>query len=127
MYRRIFTCIALVAGLVACHNAANSGPNRLTVITRDEIDSSSASNVYDLIARLHSEFLKDRGKVSIRANTHERAVVFLNDQEYGIPETMRNIPTSRIAEIRYFSPTDAAARYGSQYGGGVILLISRSE
>ncbi|PYP76754.1 MAG: hypothetical protein DMD35_17770, partial [Gemmatimonadetes bacterium] len=73
------------------------------------------------------EFLKDRGKISIRTNTHEQAVVFLNDQEYGILATMRNIPTGRIAEVRYLNGMDAVNRFGAQYGGGIIMLISRNQ
>lgn len=97
------------------------------VITRAQIESSGAATIYDAIARLRAEFLRDRGRISIKADTHDRPVVFLNDQEYGIPETMRNIPAARIEEVRFYSSTDAAFRFGSQYGGGVIQLISRTQ
>ena len=122
--------VAAFVGLLACHQqppeqaAAHTARN---VITRQEIDSSDAANVYDLIARLHADYLKDRGKISIKSNTHDRAVVFLNDQEYGILETMRNIPCTRLEEVRFLAGPDAVARYGAQYGGGIILLVSRSQ
>jgi hypothetical protein len=80
-----------------------------------------------LEARLNAGFLRDRGRISIRTNQHERAVVFPNEQEYGIPETMRNIPPGRISEIRFYRGTEAVARVGSRYGGGVIQLISRNQ
>ena len=116
--------------LSACHphrpREEGSGSLR-NVITQEQIDSSRAANVYDVITRFHAEFLRDRGRTSLRTNQHERAVVFLNDQEYGIPETMRNIPIGRIAEIRFFPGTEAVAKFGSQYGGGVIQLISRTQ
>ena len=121
---------AALAVTVACHSQPKDTDSMFSVrnvITQDQIDSSSASNVYELIQRLHSEFLKDRGKISIKTNQHERAVVFLNDHEYGILETMRNIPIGRVGEIRYFSGTEAVARFGSQYGGGVVQLMSRAE
>jgi outer membrane cobalamin receptor len=123
------TWLLAVLLLVACH-AQRSGTTHAVqrdVITQEEIESSNASNVYDLIARIRADFLKDRGRVSIRTNTHERAVVFLNDQEYGILETMRNIPIGRISEIRYFSGPDAVNRFGAQYGGGVVMLVSRNQ
>ena len=114
--------------VTACHQqpAAGSGGQRY-VITQEEIEASTASNVYDLIAQLRGEFLKDRGKISIRTNQTERAVVFLNDQEYGILETMRNIPVGRISEVRYIPGTDAVNRFGAQYGGVVVMLISRNN
>lgn len=130
--RRHFISLLLVtaaAGIVGCHQQMPGQPGAASgsVITREQIDSSSANNVYDLIARLHGNFLRDRGKVSILSNQHDRPMVFLNDQEYGELESMRNIPTGRVAEIRFFSGTDAVTRFGSQYGGGVIQLISRTQ
>jgi outer membrane cobalamin receptor len=115
--------------LAACHSqmqGAHHGSQH-NVISQEEIDASTATNVYDLIARLRADYLKDRGKVSIRTNQHEQAVVFLNDQEYGILETLRNIPPGRVSEIRYYPGTDAVNRFGAQYGGGVVMLISRNQ
>jgi len=130
MHRPIVATLSLLVVLAACHQQPPEGVaarSLRNVITKDQIDSTSATNVYDLIARLHADFLKDRGKTSIKTNQRDRAVVFLNDQEYGIPETLRNLQPDRFMEIRYFSGTDASSKFGSQYGGGVIQLISRSQ
>ena len=130
MRKMVSLTVAAFVVLLACHQQTPeqaAGRTARNVITRQEIDSTEATNIYDLIARLHADYLKDRGKISIKTNTHDRAVVFLNDQEYGILETMRNIPCSRVEEVRFFSGPDAVARYGAQYGGGVVLLISRSN
>ena len=131
MFRPLTMIVVAVAlGASACHHqGAGKGPVRSArnVITKEEIDSTSASSVYDLIARLHADYLKDRGKISIKTNVRERAVVFVNDQEYGIPETMRNLQPGRFMEIRYYSGTEAVSKFGSQYGGGVIQLISRNQ
>ena len=114
--------LLVVLVLAACHQQVSTSGHGIqrNVITQDEIDASSASNVYDLIAQLRGDYLKDRGKVSIRSNQREKAVVFLNDQEYGILETMRNIPLGRVSEVRYY-------RFGAQYGGGVVMLVSRNQ
>jgi len=122
--------LTVTAGIIACHpqqRGVANGSSVRNVITQVQIDAAGAASIYDVITRLHGEFLRDRGRTSILTNRTSRAIVFLNDQEYGIPETMRSIPPNRIAEIRYFSGTDAVTRYGAQYGGGVILLISRVE
>lgn len=130
MRRRIAASLFAIAIVFACHRQSPEMASARTarnVITQDEIDSTSATNVYDLVARLHGDYLKDRGKISIKTNQRERAVVFLNDQEYGIPETLRNLPPGRFMEIRYYTGTEAVAKFGSQYGGGVIQLISRNQ
>ena len=122
--------VALVLmAAAACHPHAGveQGPAASNVITFDEIAAANASNVYDLIVRIRPEYLRDRGAVSILTKKRARATVFLNDQEYGELETMRNFPVDRIGEVHYFSGSDAVARFGSQYGGGVIQLISRVQ
>ena len=121
--------LLVVLILAACHQQVSTSGHGIqrNVITQDEIDASSASNVYDLIAQLRGDYLKDRGKVSIRTNQREKAVVFLNDQEYGVLETMRNIPLGRVSEVRYYPGTDAVNRFGAQYGGGVVMLVSRNQ
>jgi hypothetical protein len=120
--------LVLLLLVSACHQQVSTGHgSQRYVITQEEIEASSASNVYDLIAQLRADFLKDRGPISIRTNQHERAVVFLNDQEYGILETMRNIPIGRVSEIRYYPGTEAVNRFGAQYGGGIVYLVSRNN
>lgn len=128
MLRARWITLALALS-IGCHYQApgRRAPASSNVISQEEIDATDATNVYDLIARLHANYLNDRGQTSLRANVHSRAVVFLNDQEYGIAETMRNIPPGRVAEIRFYPGTDALARFGAQYGGGVIQLISRNQ
>lgn len=130
MRRPLVVLVGALFLAVACRAQPEERPSTRSlhnVITEEEIDSAKASNVYELIARLHAEFLRDRGRVSLRGNTRERAVVFINDQEYGIPESMRNLPPERFSEIRFFPGIDAVVRFGAQYGGGVIQLISRSQ
>jgi len=129
MRRRIVVAsLFLSIAAAGCHQQSGTGGHSSrNVISQEEIDSSNASNMYDLIARLRADFLKDRGAVSIKTNQRERAVVFLNDQEYGILETMRNIPIGRISEVRYYTGIEAVGKFGSQYGGGVVLLVSRNQ
>ena len=130
MHRGIPVAALLLGIAVACHpqvSAPGIAQHSRNVIMQDEIDSSRSSTVYDLIARTRGDFLKDRGTVSIKSNQHARAVVFMNDQEYGIIETLRNVIPSRIGEVRYYPGTDAVSKFGAQYGGGVIQLISRSQ
>lgn len=128
--RRLSLMVAMTLLFLPACTAQKSGRPmsiRRNVITAEEIEASNASNVYDLVASLRGDYLKDRGMISIKTNTRERAVVFLNDQEYGVAETMRNIPKGRISEVRYIPGVDAVNRFGAQYGGGIIMLISRNQ
>lgn len=93
MTRLLFLCPVVLAVAMACHRQQGTGGASVrNVITQEQIDSTGYTNVYDVIARLHGEYLRDRGAVSIKSNQHARAVVFLDAKEYGIPETLRNFP-----------------------------------
>lgn len=129
MTRMVSTCFLLLCALMACTRSATTVPggSSWNVITRDEIDSTNASSIYDVIAHLRAGYLRDRGTVSVITGAHDVAVVFLGDQEYGEIPTMRNLPASRVAMVRYFNGPEAVARFGSQFHGGVIQLIPRYE
>lgn len=124
--RQLFAAAALaLAGCV--HRAplvATSDPN---VLTEQEIRDARAASIYDVIARLRPGYLRDRGPISISSSDRDVATVFLNAQEYGPIDILRNVPASDIAEVRYFSGIDAVTKFGRWYGTGVIQLISRDH
>lgn len=121
--------IAMVTLLAACHQrvAEPSPTGNPNVVTREELEAVGTGSVYDAIVRRHGLFLKDRGRTSIYGKNIPRAVVFIADTEYGIIETMRNLPAERFEMVRYYSDTEAAAKFGSEYIGGVIQLIPRYQ
>lgn len=108
--------------LVSC--ATTSSPSRGTsdVLTREEIQLSSASNAYDVLQQLRPQFLRSRGAVSIRDPRPAYAVVYLNDVHYGSLSALRTIQIDEIDEIRYISAPDATTRWGTGHGGGVIQV-----
>jgi hypothetical protein len=127
---RLSSVVLVIALASGCHQktAPDSryrvNPN---VVTREELAEVGTGSVYDAIVRRHGLFLKDRGRTSIYGKNIPRAVVFIADTEYGIIETMRNLPADRYEMVRYYSDTEASAKFGSQYMGGVIQLIPRYE
>jgi hypothetical protein len=123
--------LALVLTLSAgCHQKPapesqyRTNPN---IVTRAELAEVGTGSVYDAIVRRHGLFLKDRGRTSVYGKNIPRAVVFIADTEYGVIETMRNLPADRYEMVRYYPDTEASAKFGSQYMGGVIQLVPRYE
>jgi hypothetical protein len=106
--------------------AASTAAPRDDIITAEELDAAGTASVYDVIVRGHALFLRNRGKVSINGDVAPRAIVFLGDTEYGEIETLRNQPASRFDMVRYFTGTQASAKFGSRYSGGVIQLVPKS-
>jgi len=128
---RRLSSVVLVVGLSwGCHQKpAAESPYRVNpnMVTREELAEVGTGTVYDAIVRRHGLFLKDRGRTSIYGKNIPRAVVFVGDTEYGVIETMRNLPADRYEMVRYYPDTEASAKFGSQYMGGVIQLIPRYE
>jgi len=126
--RWIVVTFAFAASVAGCtHRPTGSGNVNSSIITREEIEQSHASNAYDVISRLRGRYLTARGKNSIHLDPQTYPVVFLNDQEYGALSALRNVSADGIEQIRYYTGTEAAMRFGAQYGAGVIQLISRLE
>jgi hypothetical protein len=122
--------VLLLSALLACSRAPYTDPSLAPdreIITQDEIEASHASSAYDVIRKLHGNFLSYRGRTSIRDNVTSMPMVFMDDQVYGPVSVLRNIPASQIAEIRLYRAWEAVIKYGSGLPGGAIAIYSRLE
>jgi outer membrane cobalamin receptor len=96
------------------------------VITREDIERIRAATALDIVQRYRADVLTARAPSSVLLNRQIHPVVFLNEQYYGAIDELRNVPADGVQEIRLFSGPDAVTKFGSQYGGGVIQIVSRS-
>ena len=129
---RFALALALALGLTVAaasctHPSSAVGNANGALITRDEIENSHAVTALDVISRLRPYYLGSRGRTSINLDPQTHAMVFLNDQEYGDITVLRNLSANDIEEVHYFSGSQAVQKFGAQYGGGVIQLISRVQ
>lgn len=124
--QRCLLGILLLVAVACVHPGTASGSNR-KVITEDEILSTNATTAYDVIARLRAEYLRNRGPTSLVLPSHAEPVVFVNEQLYGSIELLKQVRSSDLAEIRFYDGTDAVTKFGSQYSGGVIQLVTRGR
>lgn len=97
------------------------------LITAAEIESANANTAYDVIVKLHANFLHSRGPNSILLKTPKEPTVYLDQVEYGPINSLRSIPASHIAEIRFFNGWDAMTKYGSDHVAGVIQIYTRYQ
>jgi hypothetical protein len=110
--------IVLVAGCAS--TSAATGQRNQNLITSEEIAAqSSAATAYDVIQRLRPNFLRTRGAVhgspSGTTNNLEQVdlVVYLNETRLGGTDQLRQIPTTEIREVRYYSASDATTKWGT--------------
>lgn len=100
------------------------------MITAEEIASISASNAYEVVQRLRSQWLITRGAAGTREPTLEGGlsggiVVYLDGVRRGGVDALREIPVEQIRELRYIDAKDATTRYGTGHTSGVIEVYSK--
>ncbi|GBD32714.1 MAG: hypothetical protein KatS3mg081_2679 [Gemmatimonadales bacterium] len=126
----VFLAVLGVAGCAAASQGGQSGGRRSNVITAEEIASISASNAYEVVQRLRSQWLITRGAAGTREPTLEGGlsggiVVYLDGVRRGGVDALREIPVEQIRELRYIDAKDATTRYGTGHTSGVIEVYSK--
>jgi hypothetical protein len=119
----------LVAAAAGCHGAntwSAPAPSR-NVLTRVEIEDSHANSAWDAIVKLRANFLTSRGANSLLLKVNKEPTVFLDDVEFGDLGTLKNIPASTVAEIRFIEGWNAETKFGPGHAAGVIDVFTRTQ
>jgi hypothetical protein len=93
------------------------------LISREEIAGETARNAYELVRKLRSAWLRPRTSMASEADSPIH--VYLDGQLMGIQDELIRIDAATIGEIRYVNGHDAVTRWGRDYTGGAILVVSR--
>ncbi len=83
-------------------------------------------DAYTLVQRLHPNWLRPR--MSAGPNTGAAPIppmVFVNGTRYGEVERLRDFRLAELTSLEHIGATDATTRFGTGYGGGVILVMTR--
>lgn len=114
--------VLLILGLGACVSSGEStSGDDPTVITQEEIEEvGGVSDAYNLVQRLHPQWLQKRGRNSVR-NPGD-IIVYVEDNRYGPPESLRKIEVIDIQSLEFLRPEEATMRYGAGHDDGVIYV-----
>ena len=125
--------VAVVAIVGCASSSGTSGttatPRKAILLTAEEIASAHAdiNTAYDALSRLRPNWLAPHGAMSSNPQVSGFATVFVDGQQYGGVDTLRNIPAYYVADIRYYDITQAGARFGLRAGtGGAIEVTMKS-
>ena len=102
--------------------APGSSPTSRNLITGEDVAGSSAHTAYELVERLQPQWLTSRGNVSLTDASATIPSVFLGGVQVGDVEYLRNVLAEDVAEMRYYPPGEAGARFGMGHQRGVIVL-----
>lgn len=122
-----FVLVLLVTA--ACASSTPSGRTSARrdarVLTADEIKSSAASNMYDVIRSHRPEWLIKRGQTSI--NLEGDIVVYVDNVALGGPESLRSIDVQSVQSARFLNASEAQMRYGVGHMHGAIVVVTRTS
>jgi hypothetical protein len=110
--------------LLACASGGATARDA-NVITAPELSRSRAANAYDAIRHVRPELLRIRETGSLMFFRASRPAVVVDDSLAGGVEVLRAIPVDEVARIEYVSAWQAAKRYGSAAGDGIVLVAKR--
>lgn len=129
MRSSVSALVAVVLSVAACHGANTwdaPSPSR-NVITRTEIEQSRANSAWDVVAKLRGNFMASRGANSLLQKVNKEPTVYLDDVEYGNLGTLKQIPASAVAEIRFVEGWNAETKFGPGHAAGVIQVFTRVQ
>lgn len=123
-----------VAALVGCAAApgtpgAPATPRKQYLLTSAEIADAHAdlNTAYDAVARLRPNWLAPHGAMSSNAEASDYAIVFVDGQQFGLVDSLRNLQAFHVGEIRYYNVAEAGARFGMRAGtAGAIEVTMKS-
>src|SRR2546422_9473598 len=94
------------------------------LLTQEELQRTSASNLFDAIRILRPQWLRQSPTI-IRQGGEGSLLVYLDGVQFGDPSSLRQISLLVVQEARYLSASEAQARYGTQDLHGVIAVTTR--
>ena len=122
---------AVVASLAACASAGTSSSTRTSSdrITAAEIESSSASNAFDLISRLRPNWLRPPSIGSLGGGPRSQViVVYLDGHRLGDAQSLRSLSVAGLQSMEWLDAVRAAtvlSEIGSDPIAGAIVIKSR--
>ena len=127
----VIGALTLLLASSACHSrrvdsASGVAPaSSATVISQEELDHVTYATVYDAIAHMRPQMLRQRGVNTINGHNIGTPSVFLDNRFLGALEQLRHIAPATIGRVEFLSPAEAQFRWGFGHPAGVILLTSR--
>ena len=83
--------------------------------------AGDAQTAFEIVKRLRPNWLNVRGPSSINLPTPD-VVVYVNGVQRGGPDTLKDLPTTGLNEIRHLRGTEATQRFGMGHENGAILV-----
>jgi hypothetical protein len=102
-------------------SVARRDPN---LITAEEIASKQAQTLYDAVRSLRPQWLMRRGPTTLLPQNEGTLIVYVDGHRFGTVESLRQFVPTGVLSVRFFSASDAEARFGPGHLHGAIEVIT---
>ena len=122
---RVVLVIACAVLLVDCASSGSRGAasgGSFDVLTAEQIQETSANNLWDAIRTLRPRWLRTRGRTSIIGQGPDEPVVYVSGTRYGSLSALRQMNVNQVRRVEFVDPLDATTRFGTGHAGGAILV-----
>ena len=121
--------VAVPLALSCTSGAGRSGrmaPPRhdANIISAEELAGVNASNLYDAIRLLRTEWLRRSAPTTLLPGAEYAVAVYLDRVRFGDLESLRQLPVSSAVRVRYYSASEAQSEFGVSNLQGAIQVVT---
>jgi hypothetical protein len=119
--------LSLVAVACATGSGGSEEPRRnRNLLTEEEMAPLESFTAWEAVQRLRPMWMRPGGIRNSANPAGHYPSVFVDGSPYGPMEILRTFRVTDLEEMRYISGSDATIRYGGDFQGGVILLMTKN-
>lgn len=126
MHRRMFL-LPLALLLVSCATTQGGSRRSTGALTAEEIGELVVTTAYEAVEQARPQWLRSRSSPSMANPDPMPPVLYVDGLRFSDVDELRRIRADTIERMEFLSPTDATNRFGTNHGGGAILVTTRSD
>jgi hypothetical protein len=122
----LLASLVLIAGCAPAMESPSSPRVDSRVLTRDEIASANAGNLYEVVQRLRPQWLRQPRATSLSGPGMLGVVVYQGNTRLGGTEALRQLHPGYPAELRFLDGPQASNTLpglGSRTVAGAIIIV----
>jgi hypothetical protein len=117
--------VALAFVLTGCASSPNADATTrgsLNVLTAEELQETTATNVHDVIRALRPQWLRPRGRTTLAGRGPDEPAIYVGGARYGAIGDLQQMDPIGITRIEWIDPVNATTRFGTGHSAGAIMI-----
>jgi hypothetical protein len=125
----LLACTVLIAACASAPSDGSRAARNPNLISLEEIQASSATNIYDLITASRPSWFRQRTGSSTAGNvsavdSDDGIKVYFNQSRLGGVTELRQMELAGVTSITYLDASAATQRWGTGHTHGAVLVLT---